>query len=216
MPKTDPGRRFVADYLKIPEVAQLLGLSEKTVRRRVKAGEIPSVFVGGVYRISREGLEEYLEKAKVRPGKAPAPSSPQLTLNGELEQERRAEWDAAVRNARQLREHGRTRMEKLLAAWRESRERGKPYEARRAYLDKMGELLQEAYDAEMDLFGSAELLGPDELAEVQVADRFYVDLFRLVQGARLSVYTGNAQEEEAAQAGQPEVEGHTIEEKEAA
>ena len=90
MPKTDLGRRFVADYLKIPQVAQLLGLSEKTVRRRVKAGEIPSVFIGGVYRISRADLEEYLERAKVRPGKVEAPSSQEkLFNNGILEEERR-------------------------------------------------------------------------------------------------------------------------------
>jgi excisionase family DNA binding protein len=89
MPKTDLGRRFVADYLKIPEVGQLLGLSEKTVRRRVKAGEIPSVFIGGVYRISRADLEEYLELARVRPGKVSASISSQPPLNG-FEEERRA------------------------------------------------------------------------------------------------------------------------------
>jgi excisionase family DNA binding protein len=106
MPKTDLGRRFVADYLKIPEVAQLLGLSEKTVRRRVKAGEIPSVFIGGVYRISRADLEEYLERAKVRPGKVEAPSSQEkLFNNGVLEEQRRASSvfsETLVRTAEQL------------------------------------------------------------------------------------------------------------------
>jgi excisionase family DNA binding protein len=62
----------MADYLKIPEVAHLLGLSEKTIRRRVKAGEIPSVFIGGVYRIPQADLNEYLQLARVRPGKASA------------------------------------------------------------------------------------------------------------------------------------------------
>jgi excisionase family DNA binding protein len=218
MPKTDLGRRFVADYLKIPEVAQLLGLSEKTVRRRVKAGEIPSVFVGGVYRISRAGLEEYLEKAKVSPGKAPAPPSSQLTLNGELEETRRAEWDAAVRNARQLRQHGRGRLEGLLSSWHESRERGESSAARRGYLAEIGELLDEAYNAEMALKSALtdrlDLVDLDEFAELQAADRFYVELFNLVQRAELSIRTDGAQEEEAAHAGQ--AAAHAVEESEAA
>ena len=78
----------MADYMKIPEVAQLLGLSEKTVRRRVKAGEIPSVFIGGVYRISRADLDEYLQLARVRPGKASAPPF-QPSFNHLLAEERR-------------------------------------------------------------------------------------------------------------------------------
>lgn len=80
----------MADYMKIPEVGQLLGLSEKTVRRRVKAGEIPSVFIGGVYRISRADLDEYLQLARVRPGKASAPPSQERLFDGITEQQRRA------------------------------------------------------------------------------------------------------------------------------
>jgi transcriptional regulator with XRE-family HTH domain len=121
--------------------------------------------------------------------KAQAPLFRELPASATRE-ERRAKWVTAVRKARQLREHGRARLEGLLSSWHESRERGEPLDARGGYLDKMGELLQEAYDAEMDLFGSAELLGPDELAEVQVADRFYVELWHLVQGAGLSIRTG--------------------------
>jgi excisionase family DNA binding protein len=58
----------LADYLKIPEVARRLDVSEPTVRRMVKGGKLPSVFIGGAYRVSEEDLEKYLEAAKVRPG----------------------------------------------------------------------------------------------------------------------------------------------------
>jgi excisionase family DNA binding protein len=60
------------DYLKIPEVARRLDVSEKTARRLVKSGSLPAVFVGGAYRVSEVDLAGYLESAKVTPGKAPA------------------------------------------------------------------------------------------------------------------------------------------------
>jgi excisionase family DNA binding protein len=86
----------VAEYLKIPEVAHILGLSEKTVRRRVKAGEIPSVFIGGVYRISRADLDEYLELARVRSGKAEAPPSQEKLFNNGVPNEERRELEPEV------------------------------------------------------------------------------------------------------------------------
>lgn len=58
----------MTDYLKIPEVARRLDVSEPTVRRMVKGGKLPSVFVGGAYRVSEEDLEKYLEAARVDPG----------------------------------------------------------------------------------------------------------------------------------------------------
>ncbi len=79
----------MADYLKIPEVARRLDVSEPTVRRMVKSGKLPSVFVGGAYRVSEEDLEAYLENARVIPGKASAPPGPQQSFNGLLEDERR-------------------------------------------------------------------------------------------------------------------------------
>ncbi len=63
------------DYLKIPELSRRLDVSEPTVRRMVKGGKLPSVFVGGAYRVSEADLAKYLEAARVRPGKAPAPLS---------------------------------------------------------------------------------------------------------------------------------------------
>ncbi len=93
----------MADYLKIPEVARRLDVSEPTVRRMVKGGKLPSVFVGGAYRVSEADLAEFLENAKVEPGKVQAPPSPeQPNFNGLLEEERRR---LRVQLLRELKEH---------------------------------------------------------------------------------------------------------------
>jgi len=102
----------VADYLKLPEVARRLDVSEKTARRMVKSGSLPAVFIGGAYRISEETLAEYLENAKVEPGKAQAPPSPeQPSLNGLLEEERRGDFLQSCRRYVQSRaEHYERRL----------------------------------------------------------------------------------------------------------
>ena len=82
----------MADYLKIPEVARRLDVSEPTVRRMVKSGRLPSVFIGGAYRVSETDLEEFLENAKVEPGKVEAPP-PERTFDDVLEDERRIAID---------------------------------------------------------------------------------------------------------------------------
>ncbi len=59
--------------LKIVEVGRELGLSEPTVRRYLKTGKIPSVFIGGRYRVRRSDLEEFVRRSEVRPVGAQAP-----------------------------------------------------------------------------------------------------------------------------------------------
>ncbi len=69
----------MAEYLKLAEVARKLDVSEKTARRYVKSGEIPSVFIGNKYRVSEDDLQEYIRGAKVHPvgvrPKSPPPRS---------------------------------------------------------------------------------------------------------------------------------------------
>src|SRR5215208_2240832 len=91
----DIERRLVADYVKLPEVAHRLGVSEKTARRMVKAGKLPAVFIGNAYRVSEEDLATYLQNAKVQPGKALASPSQRSLFNGE---ERRAFIERYERN----------------------------------------------------------------------------------------------------------------------
>jgi transcriptional regulator with XRE-family HTH domain len=131
--------------------------------------------------------------------KAQTPLFPELPDTAAQEEKRRAEWDAAIRNAHQVRERGHARMEGLLSAWRTSKARGEVQDARRDYLDEMGELLQQAYDAEWALWAlisgptnalDLNAVDPDEFTELQAADRFYVDLWRMVQRAEgLSIRT---------------------------
>lgn len=83
----------MGDQLKLPEVARRLGVSEKTARRYVKSGALPSVFIGNSYRVSEEDLEKFIEESRVTAssdlGKAPRRSSLEPSLDDVLEDLRR-------------------------------------------------------------------------------------------------------------------------------
>jgi excisionase family DNA binding protein len=188
------------ELLSLPEAADRLGVSVYTVRRWIKDGKLRAFRPGKEYRIREVDLEEFLQAREVRP-KGPAPSPYEPTLLNGLVEERRAQWGAAVRSARQLRERGRARMEELLAAWRDKRDRDA--------LGGMAQLLDEARDVETKLAHYLEEEGTGrirldrvpiaELEEVIEASRFYGALFQMVQGASLSVGTkGKAHEVKAA------------------
>jgi excisionase family DNA binding protein len=86
----------MSSYLKLPEVAQRLGVSEKTARRYIKSGTLPSIFVGNAYRVHPNDLDAFVERTSVGhgvgeesdPPKAQAPYSPALA---EVAEERRTE-----------------------------------------------------------------------------------------------------------------------------
>jgi excisionase family DNA binding protein len=183
------------ERLSLREAADALGVSEVTARRWVKSGKLKAYQPGRKYLIPRSAIDELLESES---GKVQAPSSQEkLFNNGILEEERRARWEAAVEEARRLREGGRARMEELIAAWRDKRDH-------RA-LRGMGRLLDEAYDAEAALthYLEEESTGRirldqvpiTEWEEVRKASRFYGALVEMVQGAGLRVRTkGKAHE----------------------
>ncbi len=50
----------VSDYLRAAAIAQLLGVSERTVRRLIASGELPSSKFGGARLVSRADLEGLL------------------------------------------------------------------------------------------------------------------------------------------------------------
>jgi transcriptional regulator with XRE-family HTH domain len=135
-----------------------------------------------------------------RPPLGPAPTSQQPTLNGELEEERRAAWEAAVENARGLRESGQTRMTELLSLWRASRERQEEEDARLEYLKEMADLLARANKAKTDLFRNLYYSSPEarraykeakqagahevpnaDLEEFLEADQFYYTLRGMIE-----------------------------------
>jgi excisionase family DNA binding protein len=191
-------------HLSLSEAADALDISERTAYRWIKSGKLRAYKPGRDYWIPESAVKEVVEESKVRP-KADSRSSLQLPLNGFVngfEDERRAVWDAAADQARRLREDGRARMDDLLASWRASRERGQPRAARSEYMDEMGNLLQEVYDADMTLgeaYIEAALTQGDSKAKVprylqeesRATSHFYGELLGLVQSAGLSVRTGN-------------------------
>jgi excisionase family DNA binding protein len=168
-------------------VARLLEVSDQSIRRWVKAGELRAYKPKKEYRIAKSDLEAFLKERRV-----PLVQSRLLDFG----EEPRTEWEAAVSSARQLRERGQARVEELLASWQESKNREEDPSERRPYLDEIGELLQQAYDARPTLFEATswERLA-DQWPEIQAADHFYNELWHLVEGAGLSIRTGNAQEE---------------------
>jgi len=52
------------EYLKVPEVAEMLRIARNTVYQRVGEGEIPSVRIGRSVRVSRKELERWLEEQR--------------------------------------------------------------------------------------------------------------------------------------------------------
>jgi len=58
---TDP-QAFTARFATVGEVARRLRVSNMTVYRLVKAGELPAVRVGRGYRIRESDVTRYLEK----------------------------------------------------------------------------------------------------------------------------------------------------------
>jgi len=44
---------------RVPEVAELLDMSETTIRRKLRAGDIPGVKLNGGWRVSRAELERW-------------------------------------------------------------------------------------------------------------------------------------------------------------
>jgi len=136
-----------------------------------------------------------------KPPLGPAPSSQQPTLNGALEEERRAAWESAVENARGLREGGQARMTELLSLWRASRERQEDADARLECRKEMADLVNRARKAETDLFRNLSWSSPEArrakeeakkagAGEVPYADweeyreaaRFFYRLLGMVEG----------------------------------
>ena len=209
---------------RLREWRELQGWTQKDLAR--ESGVSPRSIAGyeagtsarpGTTRKLAQALGVEVADLVLTPGKEEAPHSSQLTLNGALEEERRATWENAVEHARELRHSAGIRMESLLSAWRESRRESKEHDAttRRRYLDEMGELLQQAYDAETALWRAlAGELRADEWPELQAASRFYGELCGMVEGTGLHIRTEGAQQGESAP--QEQAESHTIEERPAA
>jgi transcriptional regulator with XRE-family HTH domain len=223
--------------LTISELAKRAGVSRDTIShaergRHSLQGTTLSKIAHALGRVPSELLAE---EERLAP-KVESRSSLEPSLNDVLEEERRAAWEAAVEQARRLREIGWAQMWRALSEWRASKGRGEPYTTRRNYLDEMGNLLQEVYDADVELGrayleaalrtkGGSEASGPRYLQEQsRKTGHFYGELLGLVKSARLSVLTGEdaaaakraTADEAAAEHAQSETRPLSVEEPDAA
>jgi excisionase family DNA binding protein len=66
----------------VAEVASLVGLSAKAVRRAVERGELPASKLCGRIRVRREDVDAWVESNQVRPRAAPARPTRLPAANG--------------------------------------------------------------------------------------------------------------------------------------
>lgn len=50
------------EFYTVEEVAELLKVHDRTIRREIQRGKLKKVMIGNSLRIRRDDLEEYLEK----------------------------------------------------------------------------------------------------------------------------------------------------------
>jgi excisionase family DNA binding protein len=77
--------------LSLSEVAGLMGVSERTVRRWIKSGKLRAYKPGRDYRIPESAFREFVEESEISP-KAHGRSSPEPSLFNGLEDERRLRY----------------------------------------------------------------------------------------------------------------------------
>lgn len=104
-------------------------------------------------------------------------------------------WGDAVRKAHQVRENGRTDVERQLWAWRGAK-RGGDAKAADEHLKEIGKLLQDAYDAVTALWNTMSP-GEAEWRELTEAEGCYRELIDYVERARLRVRRKRAGEDTA-------------------
>jgi transcriptional regulator with XRE-family HTH domain len=211
--------------LTISELARRAGVSRDTISN-AERGE-HSLQASTLHKVARAlgktPSELLAEEERLAP-KVESRSSLEPSFEDALAEERLAGWEAAAEEARRLREAGRAQMWKALSGWRASKQRGEPYATRRKYLDEMGNLLQEVYDADgalgwaylaaaLTLVGSEAKVPSYLREESRETSHFYGELLGLVKSAKLGVRTGaDATAAKRSAEAQPEASRHRVEE----
>jgi len=54
-------------YITTTEIAEVLSVSEETVRRYIKEGLLPAIKLRGVFRVKREDFAEFLKQSEFKP-----------------------------------------------------------------------------------------------------------------------------------------------------
>jgi len=212
--------------LTISELAKRAGVSRDTISHAERGRHsLQGPTLGKIARaLGRVPSELLAEEERLSPKKAPGRSSPEPSFDDVLDDERRAAWEAAVAEGRRLREIGRNQVWKALSEWSASKRREEPYAARQKYLDEMGGLLQEVYDAGGALGwayiqaalteGGSDASVPSYLREEsRKMDHFYGKLFELGESRGLGIRTGaDAAAAKRDAKVQPEARAHSVQE----
>lgn len=172
-----------------PELSELSGVAQGTISDIERGKRKPR---GRTLRKLAQvlGVEvaDLLGESETLKGQAPLPEP---SFEDALAEERRARWEAAVEDARRLREGGRAQLAELLAAWQASRQRGELRSARRGYLDEIVQLFNKAYGAAHGLadilFAEGGIPAEDDWEEVRAADRFYGTLIEMMRNAGFQI-----------------------------
>lgn len=55
------------NFLTVAEVAEYLKVNQKTIRTKIKSGEITAYKIGDGWRITQDDLNSYIESCKIQP-----------------------------------------------------------------------------------------------------------------------------------------------------
>jgi len=61
MPRTSPNSREPGCFYSIEQIACLLGVSDRTIRRQIKTGDLVAHRIGQQWRIAKADLEAFLQ-----------------------------------------------------------------------------------------------------------------------------------------------------------
>lgn len=70
-PDRDTFDRFQEDYLDLVQAAQVLGIHPQSLRRLIKAGNVPARMFAGKYLIEKSALNQFKTTYDPRPGRKP-------------------------------------------------------------------------------------------------------------------------------------------------
>jgi excisionase family DNA binding protein len=104
--------------LSLSDVAGLMGVSERTVRRWIKAGKLRAFKPGRDYRIPESAVRTFVEESEISP-KAGSRSSLEPSFNDVLAEERRDDIFEVVRNA--VEEQNKQHRQAAARAWESER-----------------------------------------------------------------------------------------------
>ncbi len=145
-------------------------MSDQSIRRWIKAGELKAYKPKKEYRIAESDLQEFIEGRAVPLVQTPAPEQRSFDNH--------------------LRDSSRVRVKELAASYWRARERQDNADTRRRYLEEIKKTLNEAYEAVNARLQRLKAGGftPAAWEEVREAERFYWSLIEMLRNAGFRIH----------------------------